>query len=377
MRKVASVVLNSFTNDNRVLKENLSLKKANFQVIIIALCEDGLKEEEEIEGIFVKRIKLKSKDLPKSFFFSAVKYIEFLFKAFSLTKGYHFVHCNDLETLPIGCLRKKVEKKIKIIYDAHEFEIYRTTAQSSKKVWLNKFIEKKLIKCADTVITVSDSIADAYKEMYPIKRPEIIYNCPFKSRAPNPKKNLFREKFNIRSDQRIFLYQGALTTGRGINQILETFKTLESDQYVVIFMGYGVYKNKIIEVSNSCNTVFFQKAVPIHEINDYSNSADWGLLTIENVSISYNFSLPNKLFEYAMAEIPIIAFPTIEIKNKITQYKIGFVTEDESSEALMKAIEFTDSIDRAIYIKGFTKMKDEFNWENQEKKLLKIYNSNI
>ena len=137
MKKVDSMELNNFTSDNRVLKENLSLKKAGFQVMIIAMHNDGLEIKEEIEGIPVHRIKVKSKNWLKSFILSAFNYFEFLYKAIRLTKGFNFIHCNDLETLAIGYFRKKLTKNVKIIYDCHEYEIERNTNIHKYRKWLN------------------------------------------------------------------------------------------------------------------------------------------------------------------------------------------------------------------------------------------------
>jgi glycosyltransferase involved in cell wall biosynthesis len=85
--------------------------------------------------------------------------------------------------------------------------------------------------------------------------------------------------------------------------------------------------------------------------------------------------VPNKLFEYAMAEIPILAFPTLEIKNIIHRNQIGIVADDFTTEALTRAVELTANIDTDSFSASLKKMKLVFNWETQEEKLVNIYNS--
>ncbi|HIC77843.1 MAG TPA: glycosyl transferase family 1, partial [Sulfurovum sp.] len=59
MIKIASVVLNNFTNDSRVLKEGISLQNEGYDITIVALHKEGLEEFEKVESISVHRVKLK------------------------------------------------------------------------------------------------------------------------------------------------------------------------------------------------------------------------------------------------------------------------------------------------------------------------------
>jgi glycosyltransferase involved in cell wall biosynthesis len=375
MKKVASIVLNNFVWDNRVLKENLSLKKGGFETKIFALYEDNLKEEDVVEGIEVKRIVIKDYKWIKSVVASALKYFSFVYKAYKLTKSYDIIHCNDLETLPIGYFVKLFNRKTKIVYDAHEFEIYRSSHSHPTRLWLNKKIERCFINSVDVVITVSDSIAEEYAKIYNITKPQLIYNCPSNEYSIEGSFDLFRERYSLEAEQKIFLYQGALTFGRGIEVILESFSRMRTDENIVVFMGYGKYEYQIKEAAKNTNNIFLHPAVEMAEIDKYSRSADWGLVTIEPISRSYNLSLPNKLFEYAMAEIPILAFPTLEIKNKINQYHLGIVSNDFTVEAFTAAIQLASNTDERSFNNSLKKMKLEYNWENQEKKLINIYKS--
>jgi len=376
MKRVASIVLNNFIRDNRVLKENISLQNAGYKTCIIALHDKDLLEEELVEGVRVKRVKINKIYRGKSFIISGLKYFSFLYRAFKLTKSYDIIHCNDLETLPVGYFRKLINKKTKVVYDAHEFEIFRSNNSHPSRIWLNKLIEKWFIKSANAVITVSDSIADEYVKLYNIPRPYLIYNCPSISYSDNNKTyNLFGEKFKLRSDQKIFLYQGGLTFGRGIDSIIETFSKMNTDKYVSIFMGFGSYISKIEAAAKESNNIYLHPAVEMKEIDKYSKSADWGLITTEPISINNDLSLPNKLLEYVMAEIPILAFPTKEIKNMIEKMKIGIVTDDFTVESFTKAIELASKMDTNTYKEQLIKMKHKYNWENQEKLLIEIYKS--
>ncbi len=372
--KVASVVLNDFTRDNRVLKENMSFLKAGFDPKIIALHQKGLQQEEHVNGVPVKRIVVKSRSWPKSMFISAFKYLEFLFKALRQTRGYDVVHCNDLETLPVGFMRKKISPKVKLVYDAHEFETGKTTTGRPIRMKLNKILERLMIKAPDIIITVSESIAEEYCQMYGIKKPALIYNCPpLSMHNAGDKHDLFREEFGIAQDKKIFLYQGGFTKGRGIDLTIEAFKGF--DDKVVVFMGYGPYLQQVIDAAEQFDNIFYHEAVPFEQLVKYSKSADWGLITIENVSKSYYYSLPNKLFEYVVAGIPYVALPTLEIKNKTLEYHTGLVAEYESAESLRETVLKTDQVDYEEFNPGLKEMREIFNWENQEKKLIEIYSA--
>uniref|UniRef100_UPI002B24BEB2 glycogen/starch synthase n=1 Tax=Aliarcobacter butzleri TaxID=28197 RepID=UPI002B24BEB2 len=165
------------------------------------------------------------------------------------------IHCNDLNTLPIGVIIKKFfNKDTKIVYDAHEYEINDTPNESKYKIKIKYILEKFLIKYVDKVMTVSDSIADEYVRLYNIKKPALVLNTPPYKNIE--KKNIFRENLGIKENQTIFLYQGGLSRGRGIEILLETFKTIDNENAVIVFMGYGSLENLIRETSKEYKNIY-------------------------------------------------------------------------------------------------------------------------
>ena len=215
MRSVASIVLNNFLNDSRVLKEAISLRNNNYKVCVVALHENDLAEEEKIDDILVRRVKLFSRNWSKSKFVQIFKYFEFLYKACHLVKKNDIIHCNDLKALPVGFLVKTFfNSQVKIVYDAHEYES-EINGYSHFERRASYYLEKLFIKKANVVFTVSFSIANEYKRIYNIDKPLIILNAPpYKEIIKvNKTHNLFRNKFNINDDQKIFISQGGLSKG--------------------------------------------------------------------------------------------------------------------------------------------------------------------
>lgn len=109
MKKVTSIVLNPYINDSRVIKETQTLRKAGYEVSVVALHDgrEGLAEYEVMDGVAVHRIRLVSKSWSKLPPVQVLKYIEFCVRAICEIKA-DIVHCNDLNALPVGYILKSM-----------------------------------------------------------------------------------------------------------------------------------------------------------------------------------------------------------------------------------------------------------------------------
>ncbi|MBU1667496.1 glycosyltransferase [bacterium] len=368
--KVTSIVLNNFKNDSRVLKENISLQNAGYKVLIVALHEEPLDEFDKVQGVDVHRIKLKSITWSKNLFMSMLKYMEWSYRIIKLYRKSDIVHCNDLSALPVGVAIKYFNKNVKIVYDAHEYETEVDGLNGMRKT-LTKFFEKFLIKYVDKTITVSNAIANEYVRLYNIPKPSLVLNTPPYKEIE--KKDIFREALNIQKDKTIFLYQGGLSGGRGIEILLDTFKLINDEKSVIVFMGYGPLENLIQEASKRYKNIYFHKAVTPDVLLDYTCSADFGILFYENSCLNHYYCSPNKMFEYLMAEIPVIVSSLYEMKRLVEDYNIGEVAFENTSRGLKKAIEKASNLDQEELHKNIQKVKEVYNWEEQEKFLLEVY----
>ncbi len=371
MKTVASIVLNNFQNDSRVLKENISLQNAGYRVKVVALHEEPLEEFDSIHGVDVHRVKLKSRNWSKHKLIQLLKYFEFIYKVVKEYKDSNILHCNDLNALPVGVIVKKFfNKDVKVVYDAHEYETERHGLKGIEKT-LTKKLEKYLIKYVDRTITVSDAIANEYVKLYNIKKPALVLNAPLYKKIE--KKDIFRETFNIKKEKTIFLYQGGLSKGRGIEILIDTFKLINDNNSVIVFMGYGSLEKLVQTSSDKYKNIYFHKAVSPSVLLDYTSSVDFGISTIEDTCLSYRYCLPNKMFEYLMAEVPVIVSNLPEMKKVVENNSIGVVAKENTPKGLQEAIKEAIQLDTKELAVNIQKVKKIYNWEEQEKVLLNLY----
>jgi glycosyltransferase involved in cell wall biosynthesis len=263
----------------------------------------------------------------------------------------------------------KIFLRKKVIYDAHEFETETKSMKGlKKKFW--QIWETIFIRSIDELITVSPSIAQSYKYKYGIKNVTLILNCPKKS-TPKPS-NLLHEKFNLQKDQLIFLYQGSLSQGRGIELLLKTFESLPIEVGSLVIMGSGPLQETIQKFCIEHRNVFFHDAVPPHEVFNYACAADIGFCLTDRSCLNHLYCLPNKLFEYIQARLAVITTPLVEIQQIMAKSEIGICVQDETVDDLKQAI-----FEVAVH---FQRMREntkvlacEYTWENQATRLENIY----
>lgn len=373
--RVCLIVLNKFTNDSRVLKEAVSLMQAGNDVMVLALHAQGLPEHEIVSGIKVRRVKLWTRGWLKRKPVQLIKYAEFVLRALTLCRGFAVLHCNDLNALPVGVLSKLLSfGRRKIVYDAHEFEIDCAGPNSRKMVRAKALLEGALIRHVDAVITVSPSIAKAYRRIYKIDTPALVLNCP-PYRDVSARHDKFREEFDIRPDQKIFLYQGGLMPGRGIEMFLRAFQDMPDDDAVLIFMGYGRLDQLIKKVAAKSKNVFLKNAVSPAELLDYTASADVGLVFIEKRSKSYEWCLPNKFFECLMGGVTILCSDLVEPRRIIQKYGVGMCVSGGEIQDLADGISQIRKMNLSFadMEQGSEIARRVYCWEAQERVLLDVY----
>ena len=371
MRNNLHLVFNSFNYKSRVLKETKSLIDSGLvdHIYIAAFYQDGLLEHEELDGNrSIWRMRLKSRSLPKLMFFRMFKYIEYCIKTliYAAMKNIKIITIHCLALLPFGVFLKIIFN-VSLVYDAHELET-EINGLCGVKQSVSRFIERVLIKHVDLVMVVSDGIKQWYKDNYGIFNIVSILNCPVFQRPEKSKK--LHENLSISKDKKIVLYQGGFVPGRGIRQLLNCFSEKNDGQFVLVFMGYGRLEPLIRSYSKIYNNIFLHKAVPPDVVLEYTASADVGVAYIDNPSLNDYYCLPNKLFEYIMAGLPVIINDVPEMRSVVENRNIGIVLEKLTSNTISDALQKIHEIDLNTLSANLKSAADTYCWERQEKVML-------
>ncbi|MSR88621.1 MAG: glycosyltransferase [Candidatus Margulisbacteria bacterium] len=362
-------------NESRIFKQTESLANAKFfeKIWLIGIGSEGLPMQQRLDEVReIIRVGKKCEEM-STLLGKIQKTLKYWIGVLKIIKNepIQVVQIHNLSLLPLGVVIK-IWKKSKLVYDAHELETERVGWGHGVKR-AAKIVERFFIKFSDHTIVVSPEIAKHYEASYPNIKPTVILNAP--KLAQCKKRNLFRERFNIRDDQTIFIYQGSISDNRGLELILDTFLQLKDKNNVLIFMGYGPFVAQVEEASKKCNTIFFMPAVHPKQVLEYTASADYGitLMVFPDACLSYYYCLPNKLFEYCLAGLPIITSNAIEMRRFVENNQLGVVVKEKSIKDLETAINEIKKIPYDTMHTRCLSIAKEVCWEIQEPILLNIY----
>jgi glycosyltransferase involved in cell wall biosynthesis len=373
--KIANVVLNDFTRDNRVLKTSIALVEAGHEVTVVALHRNQLpRAEYHPAGFRIERVRIY---IPGFRVLAPFKWAELVLRIAWVYRKADAWHCNDAEAFGIGLLAKWLRSSLDLVYDCHEFESER----NGKPAWLNKAVrrmETRHIGKAEEVLVVSPSIQAAYESRYTehgMRRISLVRNVP-NARSGNAATQPLRENLGLKADDFVAIYQGALTINRGIETLLAMAPKLNGSRIHLVFMGYGMLEPQVMEAVRQNANVHFQPAVPYEEVLGYTGDADVGLVSVKPVCLSYLYCLPNKLFESIQAGIPVLVNDLPDCVALIERFGIGARVVNDTPEGWYEALAEAESKSPAWKVQAIDGMREAqaaLNWENESHGLTAIY----
>ncbi len=366
----------TLTHESRILKETTSLIAADLvdRCIVLGIWDKGLAEKEEIaKGITFLRFKLLTR-IPGMNRFSRIFYLtEWLIRSAWYLRKFpnSVVHCHSVLTLPLGAWAKR-SLGCYLIYDAHELETERNGLKGVQKTFV-KFLERTLIDDADDIFVVNSTIRDWYVSKYGERVAactKVLRNFPAASVIP-AKATSLRATLKIPDDELLFLYQGFLGKGRGIEILLKVFSRM-GDRKHLVFLGNGELAPLISEYKKKHPQIHLHPMVPPSEVLNYTTEADVGLCLIEASCLSYQYSSPNKLYEYLRSGLPVVTSDFPAMSEVVRTHDCGWsVAVEEKS-----VFDFLSSLDyRAIEAcrTRVLECRDQFTWESEKAILLQTY----
>jgi glycosyltransferase involved in cell wall biosynthesis len=283
----------------------------------------------------------------------------------------NLLYANDLDTLFPNFLTSNL-KKSTLIYDSHEIfcEVPELLATPfKKKIWLT--LEKSIVPKLKYCITVNNSIAKWFMEKYTIQF-NVVRNIGDFSTVDQLKS---RAELGIPENKKMILIQGAgINIDRGAEEVVEAMQYLTQIVLYIIGSGdvIGQLKQMCIEKQLQDKVVFIDK-IPADILVHYTACADLGLTLDKDTNLNYRYSLPNKVFDFINAGIPILSSRLPELEVLINKYQIGdFIDNHQPKHIATKINELLSSIDYSIWKSNTQLAKKENCWQIEKQHLIEV-----
>jgi glycosyltransferase involved in cell wall biosynthesis len=381
--RVCMHVLEKGRTDVRVMREATALAEAGFSVSILDVeGERSVPDEENIHGVCVKHM------IRASWFVSArfkpwflIKFITMIiwgtFRLVRLPADVY--HAQDQRALP-ACFMAAVIRRKPLVFDAHELPLSDGAVKRWRRLHAlaTRFLITVLPRCTG-IITVSAPIAQEICNRYRIPEVSLVRNIPAYQIVP--RSNILRQHLGVSQDVRIALYQGGMQSNRGLDRLVRAAPFLGPD-ILIVMLGPTTRETQqqlraLIASEGVADRVKILPPVPYAELLEWTASADVGLIIYSpDDSSNMKMCLPNKLFEYLMAGLPVLASELDAVVEVIKSYGVGQVVSSLAPADVGAAI--TDMVADPVALAemrhhALDAARQEFCWEKEKQRLLQFY----
>ncbi len=369
--------------DARVMREATALVEAGFELTVVDVADDRKRcREENIQGVRIKHIIMPSWFTPTRF------KPWFLVKAVRMIMGgtiqllsipADIYHAHDANALPACYIAASLRRK-PLIFDSHElpFDDPSLTHWRRLSALATRILTRMLPRCAG-VITASPLYAREIRNKYHYPEVTLVRNLPNYQAVPRSDK--LQKYLGLGPDVRIALYQGNLQPNRSLDILAHAAPFLEPGT-VIIMMGRAVETTRrqledLIVSKGVADRVKIIPPVPYEELLNWTASADIGLTLFQpDYTHSIRFCLPNKLFEYLMAGLPVITSALDAIAELIKTYDVGQMVSSLEPADVAAAINsmLADRVALArMHHNAVEVARGEFCWERESLQLIGLY----
>ena len=373
---VVMLVRNSFTHDTRVEKEARTLRDAGYRVTVVCHAAQGLPMTDDQDGIAVVRVQRPSGRVP------GLRFLQFarVLRSTLEDAAPDILHAHDSDALgPIATTARRLD--VPFVYDAHELWLGRPPRDRglpyrvAYRAWYAA-LERNLLPKATAHITVSPPIARHLERHYRIDRVEVVPNYP-EDKRPVVERDIRQLTDALPAAAPIILHLGAFLPDRGLEQVVEALRDVPMAHLVLLGAGpRGVELERYAATHGVETRVHPLPAVPSDDVISYAASATVGIAPIRPTTLNNAYSLPNKLFQYMAAELPVVASNLPQLREVIEGSGAGVTIDTGSAASIAAALrDLLGDRDRlAAMGRNARKAVDErYNWATSAATLREVY----
>ncbi|MBN4065768.1 glycosyltransferase [Candidatus Amoebophilus asiaticus] len=357
MKRIVFSVINDLNYDQRMNRICTSLVNGGYEVTLIGRKRSysiPLKDRE------YQQIRFRC-------FFNKGKvfYVEYNLRLFFylLAHNYDIYGGIDLDTIVPHYLVATIKNK-PLVYDAHEFfsEVEEVANRPIvKAIW--KKVEGWIVPRVNYAYTVNKSIANVFEESYN-KQFHVIRNV-----------SLLTDLVVEKKEEKYILYQGDVNIGRGLEETIEAMQSIDCKFYIC---GKGDIYEKLLTLPGKFGVeskVKFLGRFEPHQLLDITRKATIGITFFKNSGLNNYYSLANRFFDYIHAGVPQLTIRFPEYQRFYDEFEVGILVDLTPENIVLAANKMLSDLAFYNQLKeNCLAARHVHNWQNEEKKLLEIYN---
>ena len=285
-------------------------------------------------------------------------------------RGFEVVHAHDFNVLRLAA-RLAERENAQLVYDSHEWWSGRerhgrpTPLERARE----RRIERRLVRRADAVLTVSDGIAERLGKWRGGQVMVVRNTFPANGgRAGTGTGTGANAAVALQQRPTGVVYAGRIGAARDLETLLPAAASARLDTYL---MGQ-VDREYLHRIRVTTGTVRIEPARPVDEVDDVLRRGGISVVTLTDSCENHRLALPNKLFHAVRAGVPVVAADLPELRRMVTRYGLGRLYRPGDPESMRAALELVVA-DYPRWCAQVAQAKDELSWERDAAVLIGVY----
>jgi glycosyltransferase involved in cell wall biosynthesis len=374
---VCAAVISDLSVDARVWREALSLQTAGRSVKLIGCGYDIDHVRRRVQdGVNVVEVPVGSHAVSPSRRRRAIALLT-VWREIVKTRALAY-HSHNIHVMP-ACWVAGRQTSARLVYDAHElYGEPRTGVSLGGRIAarISRAIEGFAVRNADAVITTNPSRALALQARHGLCDIRVLANVPRLVADLEPWDPGFPQGVPI------LLYQGGIyAEERPFRQCIEALSLLDDVHFVIV--GFGRDRQLALirqwaDEAGVTNRVHILPPVPFERLVATAAMATVGIVPLLALELGYLLGDTNKLHEYLMAGLPVIASDMPEVRRVATQGNPPVGELFDASDPTSIAAAYRKVVDDPeMYQRRRAEARrlavEQHHWGIEEQRLLAIY----
>jgi glycosyltransferase involved in cell wall biosynthesis len=387
-RTVVMIVLNDIVHDGRVLKSAQTLMEHGYDVTLLGMwrTQHSMLRAARIAGAqalifpnptsFLRNSRVRALNWEHT-----VAYLRATMWHYVEQAKPRFIHTHDYHTVPLGFeFTRRLRDLGHQVHWLHDFHEYVPGYDHMEADWQDAILahEDRAVRAMDRRFTVSPLIADWLTDRYGLaETPIVVLNAPSQKAMSVEFDRTVRRDLGLADGVDLIVYTGGVSELRGVHTVVEALAAEPGWHFAVVTNNVGPYIERLERIAAAggySDRLHLLPYVKPHQVAAYVRDASIGIMPFRRYG-NTDASLPNKLYDYLHAGLPMAASNCTLIQQFLETWQVGEVFKEEDvrdcAETIARVLAH-----QALYranIGARPELLRECTWEEQAKKVLDAY----